>query len=365
MRAPKLFSLVAIFATLMLVLPGIVRAEEPAAFAIGEVATATVKSIDPAARTVTLEAADGSSRTVTCGKAVVNFDQIKVGDQVKAMAVGRVAVAVGKPGSADTSDAEDGAFIARAPQGSKPGIIIANTEEVTAKIDSIDAAKRMVTLTGPSGNERQIEVCPDCDLASLKQGDDITLKVTKGVALWVESPSEAGAQPAAERMKAQGAEGAAAMVAGETRTATVEAIDPATRMVTLKNAQGETKSIHLGKAAINFDKIAVGDKVRATLAEEVAVDISKGGAPPSADESSAVVLAPKGAKPGMLIADTDQITGKVQSIDADKRTITFAQADGTPKTVKAGQKVNLSDLKPGDDITARVTQALAIVVEKP
>ena len=155
------------------------------------------------------------------------------------------------------------------------------------------------------------------------------------------------------------------MVAGETRTATVEAIDPATRMVTLKNAQGETKSIHLGKAAINFDKIAVGDKVRATLAEEVAVDISKGGMPPSADESSAVVLAPKGAKPGMLIADTDQITGKVQSIDADKRTITFAQADGTPKTVKAGQKVNLSDLKPGDDITARVTQALAIVVEKP
>ena len=77
------------------------------------------------------------------------------------------------------------------------------------------------------------------------------------------------------------------------------------------------------------------------------------------------MLAPKGDKPGMLIADTDQITGKIQSIDADKHTITFTQADGTAKTVKAGQKVNLSDLKPGDDITARVTQALAIVVEKP
>ena len=100
----------------MLVLPGIVRAEEPAAFAIGDVATATVKAIDPAARTVTLEAADGNTRTVTCGKAVVNFDQIKVGDQVNAMAVGRVAVAVGKPGSADTSNAEGGASIARAPR---------------------------------------------------------------------------------------------------------------------------------------------------------------------------------------------------------------------------------------------------------
>ena len=70
------------------------------------------------------------------------------------------------------------------------------------------------------------------------------------------------------------------------------------------------------------------------------------------------MLAAKGDKARhALITDTDQITGKIQSIDADKHTITFTQADGTAKTVKAGQKVNLSDLKPGDDITARVTQA--------
>ena len=133
MRAPKFLSLIATFAATMLVLPGIVRAEEPGAFAVGEVATATVKAIDPAARTVTLETADGGSRTVTCGKAVINFDQIKVGDLVKAMAVGRVAVAVGKPGTADMSNADDGAMIARAPKGDKPGFMIAKTEQVAAK----------------------------------------------------------------------------------------------------------------------------------------------------------------------------------------------------------------------------------------
>ena len=154
--------------------------------------------------------------------------------------------------------------------------MIAKTEQVAAKIDSIDAASRTVTLTGPSGNARPIEVSSDFDLASLKQGDDITLSVTKGVALWVETPQDA-AQPAAERIKGQGAE-EMGMMAGESRTATVEAIDPATRMVTLKTAKGDTKSIHLGKAAVNFDKIAVGDKVRATLAEEIAIDVTKGGA---------------------------------------------------------------------------------------
>jgi len=175
------------------------------------------------------------------------------------------------------------------------------------------------------------------------------------VALWVEKPSD-GAQPAAGMINPQ----------GEMRDiATVEAVDPATRTVTLKTAKGETKQIHLGKQAVNFDQIKPGDKVRATLAEEVAIAVTKGGAPASAAETDAVILAPKGEKPGVIIADSDQVTAKIQSIDADKRTITLGLPDGSSKTVKAGQRVNLADLKAGDDITARVTQALAIVVEKP
>ena len=239
--------------------------------------------------------------------------------------------------------------------------------DITAKIDDVNADKHTITLTGAAGTSQPIDVSPDVDLSNVKKGDDITLSVTKGVALWVEKPQDAGTQPAAEQIKAQGTEEmvAGGMAAREVGTATVESVDPATRMVTLKTAKGETKSIHLGKEAVNFDQIKAGDKVRAILADEIAISVSKGGPAPSDDEGGVIMLAPKGDKPGMLIADTDQISGKIQSIDTDKRMITFTQADGTSKTVKAGRKVDISQLKAGDDITARVTEALAIVVEKP
>jgi Cu/Ag efflux protein CusF len=116
---------------------------------------------------------------------------------------------------------------------------------------------------------------------------------------------------------------------------------------------------------VNFNQIKVGDKVRSTLAQEVAVAVSKGGAAPSADAGAIMARAPKGGKPGLLIVDTDSVTGQIKSVDAAKGMITLAEADGDTRTFKAGPNVKLSELKAGDDVTASVTQALAIVVEKP
>src|SRR5208283_4901113 len=46
--------------------------------------TATVESIDAAERKIVLKRADGVTTTLKAGPNVVNFDQIKVGDEVKA-----------------------------------------------------------------------------------------------------------------------------------------------------------------------------------------------------------------------------------------------------------------------------------------
>jgi Cu/Ag efflux protein CusF len=332
--------------------------------------SATVKAIDPAKRIVTLQKDDGTTVNVKCGEDVRNFDQIKVGDQVKAAAIAKMVVAVGKSpsagagaGSADA--AETKTVISRAPKGAKPGAVIAKTETVTAKVDAVDPDKQTVTLSGLDDQPQTIKVSPDVDLSSVKPGDQVAIQVTKGMALWVTSPDEA--QPAAATDKPDQSDDQAGAFAleGKTRTATVESIDPATRTVTLKGPMGKSRSIHLGKECVNFDQIKVGDQVRATLADEVAIAVNKSGGPPSVAAGAVVALAPKGAKPGMLIADTDDVTAKIQSIDADKGTITFSTADGTSRTVKAGPDVKLSDLKEGDDVTARITQALAIVVEKP
>lgn len=365
MRTSSLISTVAIISTAMLVWPGIVRAQqrEPGgSVSVVTSASATVKMVDPATRVILLETPEGYMRAIRCGKAVANFNQIKVGDQVRALALERVAVFVGK----GTPGTEDAAIIAHAPKGAMPGLLIADSDTVTARIAAVDTANRTVTLEGAAGLAKPIKVSADVDLTGVKSGDEVTVRVTKGLALWVQSPQDA-ASPAAAVLAAQGAGRVAGFegLDSTTATATVEEIDRDKRMVTLKGAAGQTRQIYLGKSVVNFDQIEVGDKVRATLAEEVAVTVSKGGALPSASEGMVVARAPQGAKPGILIADTAQITGKVQSIDTDKRTITLVEADAKPRTIQVGPRVDLAELSAGDNITARVTQALAILVEKP
>ena len=120
----------------------------------------------------------------------------------------------------------------------------------------------------------------------------------------------------------------------------------------------------VAQAVTDQRAITLLKQMSATLAEAVAVGLTKGGAP-SAGDTQAVMLAPKGSKPGMIIANTAQVTGKIESIDAQKRTVTIAEAEGKPVTMKVGPKVDLGDVKAGDDVTAQCTQAMSILVEKP
>jgi Cu/Ag efflux protein CusF len=329
-------------------------------------ANATVKAIDPANRLVTLQNENGDTAVIHCGKNVANFDQIQVGDQIRATLVNRVALFIGKPGS-NTPNPSDVDLTELAPQGEKPAALIADTSEISAKIDSVDADQRTVTLQGEQGNSRTIKVSRDVDLASCKPGDEVTLVCTNGCALMDERAPQ-GAQPAAAKLPPQGAMPGGMGLDVARATAAVTAIDPDRRLVTLRLADGSSRTVHLGKQFINFDQIKVGDLVRATLAETVAVSVNKsGGAANEANEGANVLVAraPQGARPGMIIARTDEITAKIDSVDAANRTVTLAQAEGQPITVKVGPRVNLGDLQKGDDVTARVTQGLSIIVQEP
>lgn len=154
-------------------------------------------------------------------------------------------------------------------------------------------------------------------------------------------------------------------VGAMTETSKVTAVDPAERTVTLANEAGETNTYKLGKNVRNFDQIKVGDQVKATLLQSVAVTVSKSSAPATAGARGVVAVAPKGAKPGVLMAKTRQISAKIVSVDPNARTMTVEGPMGGKPTIKAGPKVNLGELHQGDDVTLSVTDALAISVEKP
>ena len=148
-------------------------------------------------------------------------------------------------------------------------------------------------------------------------------------------------------------------------TATVDAIDKEKRMVTLKFADGRTRSLKLGPEARNFDQIAVGDQVKATYAESVAIGVRKSDEKPAASQTRTVKVAPKGAKPGVIVADTTEITAKVEAIDYAKWTVDLKGPEGNVRTFAVDKSVKkFKNVKKGDEVVVRVTEALAIVVEK-
>lgn len=148
--------------------------------------SATVILINSAQRSVRLKWDDGSVHTYKLGPEAINFDQIKIGDRVNAVVAEEVAVYIG-PGPLPPEIAA-GSIVARAPRGSKPGVVAADTLVLNAQITAIDAKKRTVTLTGPAGNSRTVNVDPSVDLGGLRVGDDVTARVTEAVAIWVERP---------------------------------------------------------------------------------------------------------------------------------------------------------------------------------
>jgi hypothetical protein len=148
-------------------------------------------------------------------------------------------------------------------------------------------------------------------------------------------------------------------------TATVAAIDKATRKITLVDAAGIKKTVKAGPEVINFDQIRVGDQLKITATEELVVYVAGAGETSSDSGAQLVALAPKGAKPGAIMAETTRVTAKVTAIDAEQHKATLQFEDGTTRSVAVRPDVDLSNRKIGDSVIIRITEALAIQVTKP
>lgn len=146
-------------------------------------------------------------------------------------------------------------------------------------------------------------------------------------------------------------------------TATVTGIDFANRKVTLTTPDGRSQTYNVGPEARNFDQVRIGDKVNTTLTQEVALSLNKTDLPPTSGEGTVITRAPEGSTPGGVMAATRQLTGKIVAINGREVTLRFA--DGTTRKIRVGEDVNLSAVGPGDSVTARITDSMAINVEKP
>ncbi len=148
--------------------------------------TATVSALDVATRKVTLTSEGGTKNTFTAPTEMVNFDQLRVGDRIKAIVTGRAVVFM----ASDAAPQVEGAatLVALTPEGSKPGVLAADTVQVKATVTDINLKKHKATLLFPEGNSETFEVRKDVDLTQRKVGEQVVIRVTQAVLIGVQKP---------------------------------------------------------------------------------------------------------------------------------------------------------------------------------
>jgi ribosomal 50S subunit-recycling heat shock protein len=149
-------------------------------------------------------------------------------------------------------------------------------------------------------------------------------------------------------------------------TGKVVAIDRTDRSVAVQGQEGNVLVLEVGKAAKNFNQIKVGDQVKLEYYEAVAIYVGAGGKPPQENVAVIAATAPKGMKPEGEVIEVVDVSATIQALDAAKRTLTIKGPHGNVIPLKVDKSVKAFDqLKVGDSIHVRYTEAVAISVSKP
>ena len=146
-------------------------------------------------------------------------------------------------------------------------------------------------------------------------------------------------------------------------TATITAIDPKTRAVTLKGPQGNEVVITAGPEVKNFAQLKVGDQVNVEYLEALTLELKKGGGQAVSRTEEVVGGAAKpGERPAAAGARQIRIIADVVNVDAPNQRVTLR---GPNRTVdlKVRDPQQLAMIAKGDQVEAVFTEAIAIAVE--
>jgi hypothetical protein len=152
----------------------------------------------------------------------------------------------------------------------------ANVATMSAIVENVDVAKRLVTLRTSDGETTTIRVGDEVkNLPQVRKGDEVSVGYLESVAIEVKKPSEGelGAVAAEDVETAKPGEKPAGVAARTVMvTAKIVGIDRAAQKVTLEGKEGNRVTIDVRNPA-HFDAIAVGDLVEITYTEALAISV--------------------------------------------------------------------------------------------
>ena len=146
-------------------------------------------------------------------------------------------------------------------------------------------------------------------------------------------------------------------------TATITALDAATRAVTLKGPQGKEVTLTAGEQVKNFAQLKVGDQVNIEYVEALTLELKKGStAPVSRTEQAGAAGAKPGERPAGMGGRQVTIVAEVVDLNAQTQVVTLR---GPQRTVelKVKDPAQFKLIAKGDRVEATYTEAMAIVVE--
>jgi hypothetical protein len=140
----------------------------------------------------------------------------------------------------------------------------------------------------------------------------------------------------------------------------IVAVDPAKRLVTLKDANGEVLTLEAERKE-NLAARKVGERVLARYFEGAQIGKEKPGeAAPVHSLKDGMI----GAELGGLSGKQPAVAASVERVDAANQEITLEGSDGSLETIMVSNPYYLSHVKVGDQVMITRPQALALSLEK-
>ncbi len=148
-----------------------------------ETATVTIKAIDPATRSVTLRAENGDEDTFTVAPEVKRFDQLKVGDTIRATYYESLVFQVRKPGA---PPAASGAVAAGGRLKDMPGGAVGTQETTSVTVKAVDLKVPSITVVTADGRTLTRKIADKKNLEGVSPGDRIDITYTQGLVVSAE-----------------------------------------------------------------------------------------------------------------------------------------------------------------------------------
>jgi hypothetical protein len=138
---------------------------------------------------------------------------------------------------------------------------------------------------------------------------------------------------------------------------------PSQSDVALRSSAGTTTRCKVAPEVENLGQIHVGEQVKATLSDAVAIYLVKNGPPPDAGAGVTLTGPAEAQPPRTVVLMTTDSRAKVYNVDRSYRLLRLEYADGSRKEYKVALPDTLENIEKGEEVVVRTTEPLVICLK--